>query len=109
MKRQRVIRKCANCGEHKKHQGRGLCIACWSNAQRHGWLKRYPRTAPTITPREPAGDRPHDLFLEDLAVMGFDSRKPRRPQFRRIAVEMGMQAESLERRWQRAQRRLEAA
>ena len=52
---------CAQCGEHRPHQARGLCSTCYEAARKAGTLDQYAPTPPQIRSSEEAAE--HDPAL----------------------------------------------
>ena len=47
---------CAECGEHRPHQARGLCSRCYESSRKAGTLDQYAPTLPQIRSTEEAAE-----------------------------------------------------
>lgn len=58
---------CAECGEHRPHQARGLCSTCYEIARRAGDLEQHALTPPQSRSDEEAAERDPGLaaFLRE--------------------------------------------
>lgn len=58
---------CAECGESRPHQARGLCSACYEASRKAGTLDQYAPTLPQIRTTEEAAERDPGLaaFLRE--------------------------------------------